>query len=191
MKRILGLLIVGLSLSSAPSWGDDLLWVKSVAGTHTGDSTSWYVQSYRQPQPLKIERTAKDPLTESTSSDIHLQGGYQSPLRDKLHWFVEAGLALDEEPKVSDLASREGFNVGTGLRFTPSDSLVLSGQLLHSKTPHNFDSLSHSLLNFDMQLQGVYKLPQQLDIKASYRLLNETPSELEDQQLQIGLNYHF
>ncbi|MFM2480250.1 hypothetical protein [Celerinatantimonas sp. YJH-8] len=183
MNRIVGWIItgIGFSIGLSPAYAADLSWLNSLT-----DKDHWYLYP-------KSSTTTLPPLNQKyMASGVHVLGGYQSKLPANLHWFVEAGIQLSDSASDSDIATQQGFNLATGLRYTPIDSLVISGQILHPKSKDTFTEFNdHSLFNLDMQLQGTYIFPQRIAIQASYWYQTIPATSLIDQQLNIGLNYHF
>ncbi|CAG9297896.1 outer membrane beta-barrel protein [Celerinatantimonas diazotrophica] len=119
------------------------------------------------------------------SRDTRLIGGYQYALPNQLHWFIETGFKPLEDGQLSDIASRHGMNLSTGLRYQLSSEVELSGMFNQQNTS---DEQHHSTVS--MNFEGAYKLNTQLALKARYQVYpDNTP--LSENSLAFDLNYNF
>ncbi|CAG9000418.1 MAG: hypothetical protein CENE_02413 [Candidatus Celerinatantimonas neptuna] len=137
----------------------------------------WYIE------PGFSASLAPLPLASVTS-------GYEGLLPAKIHWFVEAGVEQLGQQQISDIASRNGINLSTGIRYYPLYGLKLSGQILQQHQINDNDA-SFELNSVAMQLKGAYRFTQQINLQASYAVGQNLHDKTNDQQINIGVQYHF
>lgn len=137
----------------------------------------WYIE------PSFSASFAPLPLATVTS-------GYEGQLPAKIHWFVEAGIEQLGQQQISDIASRNGINLSTGIRYYPLQGLKLSGQILQQH-PVNDSDASVELNSVAMQLKGAYRFTQQINLRASYAVGSNFHEKTNNQQINIGVQYHF
>lgn len=121
----------------------------------------------------------------SDPEKTRLVGGYQYAFPDQLNWFIETGFKPLEDGQLSDIASRHGMNLSTGLRYQLSSEVKLSGMFNQNNLS---DDQHHSTIS--MNFEGAYQLNTQLALKARYQVYPEN-TPLSENSLALDLNYNF
>ncbi|MFM2478119.1 hypothetical protein [Celerinatantimonas sp. MCCC 1A17872] len=112
-------------------------------------------------------------------------GGYQYALPSQLNWFIETGFKPLEDGQLSDIASRHGMNLSTGLRYQLSSEVELSGMFNQQAAD---DDQHHAMMSMDFE--GAYQLNTQLALKARYKVYPDN-DPLSENSLVFDLNYNF
>lgn len=99
-----------------------------------------------------------------------INSGYQLPLSESWHWFIEAGSTASSSGQEA-----QGYTLGSGVRYQLMPSLSLGSQVrqLHRASAHT-----------QLQFNGVYKLPSSLSLQADIGVSTE-------QSLSLGLGFQF